>query len=78
MRGRRARDLEERIHGVSQIRRVEYLLMEVHVLLDKQEFELARRIYGNIVLMLTSIVDVDGYLHCAHPAARRVFAACQR
>lgn len=56
---RRARDLEERIQGLSPLRRVEFLLLEVHVLLDKQEFELARRTYGSIVQLLTDIVDVD-------------------
>ena len=56
---RRARDLEERIHGLSPLRRVEFLLLEVHVLLDKQEYELARRTYGSIVKLLTDIVDVD-------------------
>ena len=57
---RRARDLEDREIGLSEISKIEYMLKETRVFLKKGDFHATRRMYDRTLKVLTDVVDVDG------------------
>lgn len=57
---RRACDLEERLIGLSGISKIEYMLKETRIFLQKKDFRKTRENYEKTLKALTALVDVDG------------------